>query len=288
MALLKRIVPAVAAALFVASCASFPTPSGDRSTADGERLLAQSAAAHGFDGYRKLNDVNVSYEGVWFGFVQRLQPTLVDSQFRGRSEERMLIPERSIGQTHQGPGGTKQVWATREDIRVSYNGVASADNEKRTAAALVTDGYRLFLFGPIFLVQRSAIVETLGTEVVNGVRCDVLFARIRPGIGHAGEERVKLWVGADDRLTRRLWLSVDALSSTRGAIAEVDLFDYIEHAGVKWPTRFFERLLRPLPIDIHSWRLTGLDVNRGYAADAISGDRFTGAAATPAHRLTSP
>jgi len=27
---------------------------------------------------------------------------------------------------------------------------------------------------------------------------------------------------------------------------------------VQWPARFFERVLRPLPIDVHQWRVTGL------------------------------
>jgi hypothetical protein len=274
-------------AVFGVGCASFPHSTIDRSTPAGDALLAAAARAHGIDTYRALNDINVSYAGEWFGFVQRLQPALVDSAFRGRSEERILVRERSIAQTHTGPKGVKQVWApaNNQDIRVLYNDALERDAEKRAAASLVTDGYRLFLLGPIFLAERNAIVEALGTEIVNGVRCDVLDARIRPGIGWSSEERIKLWVGAEDRLARRIWLSVEGLPSTRGAIAEVDLFDYIEHAGMRWPTRFFERLLRPLPIDIHDWRLTGLDVDRRYGSEQISGPSFTDSAAIPARRI---
>jgi hypothetical protein len=67
---------------------------------------------------------------------------------------------------------------------------------------------------------------------------------------------------------------------------EVDLLDYRELAGVHWPTRFFERVLRPPPIGVHQWRVTGLDVNRGFTAQDMLCAAFTGAAARTATILT--
>jgi hypothetical protein len=84
---------------------------------------------------------------------------------------------------------------------------------------------------------------------------------------------------------RRARFSVEGLDSTRGAIAEVDTFGHIALFGVHWPTRFQERLLRPLPLPVHDWRMTGLDVNRGFAAADIDGSSFAGAAAAPAGAL---
>lgn len=55
--------------------------------------------------------------------------------------------------------------------------------------------------------------------------------------------------------------------------------------GVRWPTRFHERLLRPLPLAVHDWRLTGLDANRGLDASDVSGVVFGGKAAVPAATL---
>ena len=43
-----------------------------------------------------------------------------------------------------------------------------------------------------------------------------------------------------------------------------------------------ERLVHPLPLPVHEWRITGLDVNRGYSPSDVLGPEFTGAAARPA------
>jgi hypothetical protein len=52
---------------------------------------------------------------------------------------------------------------------------------------------------------------------------------------------------------------------------------------VRWPTRFHEHLVRPFPLSVHDWRLTGLDVNRGLRADEVSGPEAGGRAAAPAY-----
>jgi hypothetical protein len=280
-----RVLGWLVAALTVAGCASFPEPRSERSTPEGQRLLERAAHAHGWDAYRRLNDISVSYDGRWYRTVTRLQPVLVDSEFRGSSEERMLVAERSIGQTHRGPGGSKQVARTTDAVTVWYNDRLESDAQKRAAAALVADGYRLFLLGPIYLRERGAIVEHAGTDTIDGVECDRLLARLRPGLGEAKEERVMLWVDRLDGLTRRIWISADGLPTTQGVIAEVDVSDYWEIGGVRWPTRFFERLQRPFPLDVHRWHVVGLDVDRGFTAADISGPAFRRAAARPATPL---
>ena len=87
------------------------------------------------------------------------------------------------------------------------------------------------------------------------------------------------------RLMRRVRFSLDGLTSTQGAIAEVETFDHVSLHGVRWPTRFYERLLRPLPLPVHDWRLTGLDVNRGMVAADVAAAAFVGRAAAPAKTL---
>ena len=273
-------------AIGLTGCASFPQSTGNASTAEGQRLLESSANAHGIAAYRRLRDVSVSYDGEWASLVTRLQPVLVDSNFRGKSEERLLVAARSIGQIHSGPSGVKVVTRTPEGVAVAYNSIPESDPEKRAAAALVADGYRLFLLGPIYLTERNAIVEAMGTDVIDGQEYDKVFARIRPGLGEAREDRVVLWIDRRSGLTRRLWMSADGLPSTQGVVAEIDLDDYISSAGVQWPTRFIERLKRPFPIDVHRWRLTGLDVNRGFDANDLSIAGFAGAARAPAKPLT--
>jgi hypothetical protein len=46
--------------------------------------------------------------------------------------------------------------------------------------------------------------------------------------------------------------------------------------------RSFERIVHPLSLPAHDWRITGLDVDRGYEADDVTGSSFRGAAAEPA------
>ena len=45
--------------------------------------------------------------------------------------------------------------------------------------------------------------------------------------------------------------------------------------------------MHPIRLPAHDWFIAGLDVNRGYEAEALRGPSFTGLAATPARR-TAP
>jgi len=51
--------------------------------------------------------------------------------------------------------------------------------------------------------------------------------------------------------------------------------------------RSFERVLHPVGLPAHDWRVTGLDVDRGYAPQDLRGPDFEGAAAAPAVALPS-
>lgn len=49
-----------------------------------------------------------------------------------------------------------------------------------------------------------------------------------------------------------------------------------------WPMRSFERVVHPIALPAHDWRIVGLDVDRGYTAQALMGPEFTGGAQAPA------
>ena len=49
--------------------------------------------------------------------------------------------------------------------------------------------------------------------------------------------------------------------------------------------RSYERIVHPIALPAHDWRITGLDVNRGYTASDLNGPAFSGAAAAPAKAL---
>jgi len=98
-------------------------------------------------------------------------------------------------------------------------------------------------------------------------------------------DRVAMCIDRADGVMRRLRFTLEGFAGTRGAVAEVDTFEHERRFGVLWPMRSYERVVHPIPIPVHDWRITGLDVNRGYAPQDIAGPEFTGAAAAPAAKL---
>ena len=273
----------------LSACASRGIPP---TTASGEQpearaLLQKSAEAHGLAAWLQIRDLSVSYVGEWRSLVTRLQPTLIDSDFRQASEERLLLtPQPIYAQHHQGPKGSKQVVRTGSEVNVFYNGTPSKDRDVRAAAALVADGYRMFLTGPFYFFSGNLQLELAGSETVEGRLCDLIVAVRRPGNGLSAEDRYLLYIDQENRLLRRVRFSLEGMESTQGAIAEVDFFDHREIVGVTWPTRFFERLRKPIPnLPVHDWRLIGLEVNRGFAAVDVNGTAFSGKALAPAKRI---
>ena len=289
---------ALPAVPWLTGCAApLPVSMNPATTPAARALLDESAEAHGLAALALLADLNLSYAGEWRPLIDRLQPALADAGFRGGSEERLLLREGLVAQAHTGPSGRKQVLrrpgtssASQGDVRVWFNGEEARDTDRRAAAALVVDGYSLFLLGPMLLAkrwaaERSMVMELGGIESVNGRDCDVLRVRLAPGFGFAASEQLALFIDRKERLMRRVRFTLDGLASTAGAIAEVETFDHVTLHGVRWPTRFYERLLRPLPLPVHDWRLTGLDVNRGLDVAEVGGPVFTGKAVQPAVAL---
>lgn len=290
----------LAVAPWLASCASpLPPTLAETTTPAALARLRESARAHGIDAYRALRDVNIAYDGTWRALIGRIQPVLVDAGYRQRSEERLMPSAGLIGQAHFGPAGRKQVVRRaaapparpQGEVRAWFNGEEARDAERLEAAALVADGYELFLLGPIAVLMRleaghAVPMELGGVETVDGRACDALHLRLAPGLGLSAMDRVTMCLDRRDSLMRRVTFSLEGFGPTRGAVAEVDTFDVVQRHGVAWPTRFYERLRRPIPrLPVHDFRLTGLDVNRGYAAGAIDGEAFAGAAAAPAAPL---
>jgi hypothetical protein len=269
------------------------------STPEAVALLQVSATAHGWGAFNQIEDLSLRYAGEWRAFINGLQPVLADSGFRGGSEERLLLRKGLVAQAHTGPSGTKQVLRQvlpkgPDKLRVWFNGQESAavglGADQLAAAALVVDGYSLFLLGPLLLAgrwaqERSLVMELAEPERVNEHDCEVLRVRMSPGFGLSPTEQLALYIDRKEHLMRRVRFTLDGLASTVGAVAEVETFDHVTLHGVRWPTRFYERLLRPLALPVHDWRLTGLDVNRSLSMADVSGANFTGRAVAPAAAL---
>ena len=262
-------------------------PAGD---ADADSRLRDSAQAHGLDAYRNLNDINVSYSGEWRPLVNRIQREVVDAGFRGSSQERLMPGAGIVAQAYTGPMGRKQVVWRRPSrmpdemgrVAVWFNGVRSNDGAAQSAAALVAEGYGLFLLAPLWLVDRGLRMQMGGTERVDGRICDVVDVWLSPGLGRVATDRVALCIDRVDSFVRRMRFTLEGFVNTQGAVAEVDTFGHERRFGVVWPMRSFERIVHPISLPAHDWRITGLDVNRGYEASDVTEGSFQGAAAAPA------
>lgn len=283
-----RFLP-LALILLFGGCMSrgIPQASGSGEQPAARAMLQKSAEAHGLAAFRQIDDVSISYAGEWHGLVSKIQPTLIDADFRQGSQERIIFKGGPIlGQHHLGTKGSKQVIRHSAAVQVYYNEIAADDHDVLAAAALVADGYRMFLTGPFYFIAGNMSLNVGDSEEVEGRPCTTLIAVRRPGHGLSAEDRYQLFIDAETHLLRRIRFTMDGLESTQGAIAEVDFFDHKQIAGVTWPTRFYERLRKPIPsLPVHDWRLIGLDVNRGLIETDISGPTFSAKAAEPARRI---
>ena len=289
-----------------AGCASpLPLAQSASAAADGQKRLNDSALAHGLEAYRNLTDINIGYDGQWRPLINRVQPEVVDAGYRGSAQDRLLPKAGVVAQAYRGPRGAKQVlWqrgnaemgrggsvssiAQPGSVQVWYDGVASVDEARRSAAAVVAECYGLFLLGPLWLAGRSGLTlppaQLAGTERVHGRLCDVVQVDLSPGLGLVSRDRVALLVDREDSITRRVRFTLEGFSGTRGAVAEVDTFEHQRRFGVLWPMRSYEEVVHPLRLPAHDWHVTGLDVNRGYGVEALSGPAFSGLAAAPARQ----
>jgi hypothetical protein len=295
--LTRRSVLSAALAPVVASLGGCATPLPLTQRPSGldpaaRALLLQSAMAHGLPAYRSISDINIAYDGQWSPAINSVQPEVVDASFRGSSEERLMPGLGLNSQHYTGPKGRKFVAWQRGagKVAVWFNGQPSNSNAMLTAAALVADVYGLFLLAPLWLMDqktgepasRVLALQMGATENVDGRLCDVVRAWLTPGWGQSGLDRVDLCVARDNQVALRTRFSLEGFAGTQGAVAETDNYEHQMRHGVLWPMRSFERVVHPIALPAHNWHITGLDVNRGYAAQAISGPEFSSAAAAPA------
>jgi hypothetical protein len=272
----------------LSSCASTQICSRSITHSEPEALALVKASqkAHGSAAFERIRDLSVRYEGKWAAIGPRFQPVLVDSKFRGSSEERIILSPRVIAQSHTGPGGVKKVLREPGQIAVAYNGTVSQDAEARQAAALVADAYALFLLGPFYFQQKGTVFVMNGESLVDHSLCDEVLAILRPGIGMAEEDRVILHIDRESKLLRRVRLTLNGLESTRGAEVDVTFRDFKNIDGVLWPTDFDERIRSPLKLHAHHWHLRGLESNRGLTARDLKLLQWTDKAAQPSVALS--
>jgi hypothetical protein len=288
---LQRLVFVLSIASSLAACTTvaIPVPVQTSTSAQAQALLTATQNAHGAESFAKINDIAVSYDGVWPFLITKLQPKITDPQFRKISQDRMLLREGAVVQFYQGAGGDKFVWRESDKqpakVSVTYNGKTDTDPATRDASYLVLEAYQLFLM-PAFYVQRAAWLEVGKTEYIDGNPYDTLIAVMRPGYGNAVEDRTMLFIDPKTKLVKRVRLTLEGTETTKGAFVDTTYFAYKTIAGVVWPTQFYEALVSPFPgLPAHDFWMTGLDVNRGLTSADFSGAKYSGKAAVPAAAL---
>jgi len=234
-------------------------PLGD--SAQATRILKSSAEAHG-NPWQKYRTVTASFSGEWSTIAARVQPELVDANFRMSSVETYETRTGKVTQTHTGPGGTKQVVRTSRDVSVFYNGEKIEDGARKDASALVADAWRSFLFGSSWLVDSAADLKVLKRDKLNGAEHVLIQGKIKPGFGFSSEDYFIAWIDPKTLYLDRLQFTINGLESTQGADVDV-VFSHFMKAkdGSVWPTHFVEHVRRPIQIKAHEWKLDTLSAD---------------------------
>ena len=285
----NRILLLLVATVWLAGCATgFPratTPYAAADGLDGAAVLARGVAAHGGDLRTRAADLNYASDGRWETLIQRIQPVVTDAGYRVTAQTRYSPSTGLHAIRYQGPKGVKQVVRTPGAIEVVYDGGRATDPETLQAAAMTTDAFELFHFGPTFLAARATAVTRMTDADDAGTRYQRVRVEIAPGFGEAANDTVIAWFDAQTHLLHRVHLTLNGFPTTQGAHVDTTMTGYRALDGVMLPTRFHERVRGPLRIDAHTWWVTGLDADRGWQAVDVAGGAFTGAAARDADAL---
>jgi hypothetical protein len=253
-------------ALLTPSCTStLPVPEvslqsrGDK----GAEQLLRDASRRAGDPWQRLREVEVDLDGEWTRIAAKVQPVLVDAQFRGSSTERYRPGSGEVTQRFRGPGGEKRVERDPGHIAVWRNGERDTDQDSTDAAALVADAYVVFTFGASVLRERGSGWLLTGHRQLSGERCALLSGTVKPGFGPSDADGVIAWIGEDTKRLHRVQITLLGLGSTRGADVDVTFDDFRPGPhGTEWPHHFVERVRRPINVKAHEWRMTGIRATR--------------------------
>lgn len=279
----------------LAGCAApWPdVPSGPGSSSALARLQ-ESAAAHGLVAWRLVRDLNLGLRqetgspagspagGALGGLQLRWLPA---QRLLAWHDAGLALPQQ--GWRRWADAATESPGADRGELRLWQAGQVVGDPALLLAAARQADLLALLLLGPMGLAQARQPVNWAEPATLDGRRCDQLMLDLQPGLGGLGASRLALFIDRDAGLMRRLRLMSIAEQGQPGAMAATwDLPEPTQLHGVQWPRRCLRVAPPRSPGQTPAaWRLVGLDLNRGYAASAVSGAQFSSVAAPPATAL---
>lgn len=260
-----KLVVIVTLPFLLCNCSTLPKPGAVGKTAyDSPRAKAvlASSAKNAGDPWKRYSKVKVKYAGEWTNIAAKVQPAIVDRDFRKESVETFCTGSGSIEQVHTGPGGMKVVRSFDGDIEISYHGKPNTDPDKLEAAAMVADAYRMFTFGSSWLNAEATDLQVVGRKRLGGEECILIQGKVTPGFGMSESDWFIAWIGGESELLRRLQFTIEGVETTRGADVFVDFSDFkTARDGSVWPTHFLENVERPIHIKAHEWDMLSLSAD---------------------------
>ena len=180
---------------------------------------------------------------------------------------------------YNGPAGTKKVVRTPDSVEVFYNNEVSKESETLQATAMTSDAFVLFSLDPLALNRYQTDFTQIADSNFKGKKYHRIYSRIKPGLGFAKEDEVD----PDTYLTYILEVTLKGYPKTQKAHVNVRYLDYQQFGKNNQyrftiPTHIIERVLAPINVHAHTWRVTGLDLNRGITLNDISGKKWKGLA----------
>lgn len=259
-------ITCVSLTLLLQGCShNFPRPGSSPASLDqqsGREIFGKTFAAHGGRRLSQLNDVNVGLEGDWKFLITRIQPLVTDHRYRVKSQERLLPNLGVYSSVYEGPAGTKKVIRSTKNTRVFYNSQESFEQDVLKSTALTADSFFIFLLGPLALERHAAKFIRLADIKEKGKTFHRIYAELVPGIGASERDEIVLWVDTSSMLTHRVHITLEGYKTTKNAHVDVTYLHYKTLESFVFPVAFHERVRGPISIDAHSWKLTGLDINR--------------------------
>lgn len=249
----------------------------------GNALFKRTLKAHGGDSLSQLKDINLSVSGKWGAIPARIMPKVADQYYRVTSEEHFLPNQGIYAAFHNGPAGTKKVVRMPGSAEVFYNNEVFKESDTLQATAMTSDAFVLFSLGPLALNRYQADFTQIADSNFKGKKYHRIYSRIKPGLGFAKEDEVVLWIDPDTYLTYILEVTLKGYPKTQNAHVNVRYLDYQQFGknnqySFTIPIHIIERVLAPINVHAHTWRVTGLDLNRGITLNDISGKKWKGLA----------
>ncbi len=249
----------------------------------GNTLFKRSLKAHGGDSLSQLKDINLSISGKWGAIPARIMPKVADQYYRVTSEEHFMPNKGLYAAFYKGPAGTKKVVRTTDSVEVFYNNEVSKDTETLQATAMTSDAFVLFSLGPLALNRYQTDFTQIADGSFKGKKYHRIYSLVKPGLGFAKEDEVVLWIDPETYLTYILEVTLKGYPKTQNAHVNVRYLDYQKFSknnqySFTIPTHIIERVLAPINVHAHIWRVTGLDLNRGITMNDISGKKWKGRA----------